>query len=265
MVLNYLTLVSVSRSSEVDRFGNGSELGSKELQKGKKEISITNRIERAKTLTLGDRDRREPPAHRCSSAARRCTAATARGEDPSRCTRGRTLLTHALEAQCAVPEPLAGEGARGGAISSGRRSVCSGREIEGRVRRRRGGTGGGGATFSGRRRRPPLQEPSLAGGEKKGPARGRAAAVRQSVAAGGRAPSQENRRAARVRRCTGRLKFLPIHVLHRPIQMGSGRGETCGRMGRIAGPSVSFWVGPRRASGAAFAAGPDRQRVSRPN
>ena len=114
MVLKYLTLVSVSRSSEVDRFGNGSELGSKELQKGKKEISITNRIERAKTLTLGDRDRREPPAHRCSSAARRCTAATARGGDPSRCSRpsapSRSRSTAArspARGPAAAPSPLA--------------------------------------------------------------------------------------------------------------------------------------------------------------
>jgi len=104
MVLKLLTMVSVSRSSEVDRFGNGSELGSKELQKGKKEISITNRIERAKTLTLGDRDRREPPAHRCSSAARRCTAATARGGDPSRCSRP---SAPSRSCSTAAPSPLA--------------------------------------------------------------------------------------------------------------------------------------------------------------
>jgi len=116
-----------------------------------------------------------------------------RGEDPSRCARGRTLSTRALWAQGTVPEPLdggalatasthAGEGARGGAISSGRRSVCSGRKKGivdlGPCAPAKGGrAGGGGATSSGRHRQPPLQEPSLAGGEKKGPARGRAAAA----------------------------------------------------------------------------------------
>ena len=99
------------------------------------------------------------PALRCRStrgAGSHGARPPPRGKDASRCARGRILSTRALGAQGAVPEPLdggalatasahAGEGARGGAISSDRRSVCSGREIRER-----------GSWISGRERRQEL-------------------------------------------------------------------------------------------------------------